>query len=249
MPILTTAREPTVGIGEAGGIATMKDAESFRLLHGPYATPICRIGDRLDCEFRGREVVVGGLSDGLILWPTVKMKGRRSLVVCGDLARAVRNESGMAVAHHWGVACCTVTKWRRALGVEPMNEGSLRLVRHYVEQAWDSARTPEAIVKLKAAKVGVPQPPQVRAALLRVAKAPRSEAWRRSLSRRRKQQVADGTMPGLPHIRRFTDEEIALLGTDTDSSVARRLGRDQRTVQWKRRSLGIPAFGKRATSP
>ena len=226
----------------------MRDSESLRLLHGPYDTPAVRIGDRLDCEFRGREVVVGGLSDGLILWPTVRMKGRRSLVVCGDLARAVRSESVVAVAHQWGVACCTVTKWRRALGVEPMNEGSLRLVRHYVEKAWDSARTPEAIGRLKAAKAGVPQPPQVRAALLRVAKAPRSEAWRRSLSRRRKQQAADGTMPGLTHIRRFTDEEIALLGTDTDSAVARRLGRDQKTVQWKRRSLAIPAFGKRGIS-
>jgi hypothetical protein len=125
-----------------------------------------------------------------------------------------------------------------------MNEGSLRLVRHYVRYAWDAARTPTAIEKLRAAKTGKPQPPQVRAALLRVAQAPRSEAWRQALSRRRKQQAAEGTIPGLTHIRQFTAEEIGLLGTNTDRAVAAMLGRDQKTVQWKRRILGIPAFGK-----
>jgi hypothetical protein len=80
----------------------MRDQESLRLVHGPYSTPAVRVGARMDGEFRGREVVVGGFSDGLIQWPTVKMKGRRSLVVFGDLARAVRVESAVAVAHHWG---------------------------------------------------------------------------------------------------------------------------------------------------
>jgi hypothetical protein len=220
------------------------NGDSIRLLHGPYSTPAVRIGQKVDCEFRGQEVVVGGLSDGLIQWPTVKMKGRRSLIVFGDLARAVRTESNMAVAHHWGVACCTVTTWRRALGVEPMNEGSLRLLRLCVGKAQDSARTPEAIEKLKAVKAGKPAHPVVRAALLRVAKAPRSDAWRQALSRRRKQQAAEGTMPGLTNIRRFTDEEIALLGTDTDRAVATKLGRDMKTVQWKRGVLGIPALSK-----
>lgn len=222
-----------------------RDPESLRLLHGPYATPRVRIGERVDCEFRGREVVVGGLSNGLIQWPTVKMKGRQSLIVFGDLARAVRCESGSAVAHYWGVASCTVTKWRRALDVEPMNEGSLRLLRHHMKKSLLAAKTPEALAKLRAAKTGVPAPPRVRAALLRVAQAPRSEAWRQALSRNRKQQAADGTLRGLTNIRRFTAEEIALLGTDTDSVVAAKLGRGQKTIQWKRTSLGIPAVGRR----
>jgi hypothetical protein len=108
----------------------VKDAECRRLLFGPYLTPCFRIGEKVDCEFRGREVVIGGISDGLIQWPTVKMTGRRSLILYADLARAVRVESATAVAYHWGVSPVTVQKWRRALGVELMNAGSLRLVRH-----------------------------------------------------------------------------------------------------------------------
>jgi hypothetical protein len=77
------------------------------------------------------------------------------------LARAVRVESATAAAYHWGVSPVTVQKWRRALGVELMNAGSLRLVRHWVEQAWDAARTPAAIAKLKAAKKGKPAHPKV----------------------------------------------------------------------------------------
>jgi hypothetical protein len=52
----------------------------------------------------------------------------------------------------------------------------------------------------------------VRAALLRTAQAPRLKKWRKALSRRRKEQYADGTLKGLTNIRPFAPDEIAVLG-------------------------------------
>jgi hypothetical protein len=137
----------------------MQDIESFRLLHGPYHAPRCRRGELIFCELRGAEVVVGQINDGLIQWPCVKMKGRRSLILCGDLVKAVRQESVVAVSYYWGVATGTVTKWRRCLGVDPLNEGSLRLVRHYVRQAIVAAHQPEALEKQILPRKGRPARP------------------------------------------------------------------------------------------
>jgi len=41
------------------------------------------------------------------------------------------------------------------------------------------------------------------------------------------------------------EDEIAVLGTDTDRAVANALGRDVPTSQWNRRKLGIPAVGRK----
>ena len=43
--------------------------ESFRLLFGPYHSPKCRVGSSLDCEARGRTVVIGGITDATIRGP------------------------------------------------------------------------------------------------------------------------------------------------------------------------------------
>ena len=179
---------------EWGRIVRNKITESFRLLYGPYRAPRCLVADVLTCELRDRDVEVGGMSAGLIQWPTAKTKARRSLILCGDLVRAVRCESNIAVAHHWGVSTYVVTKWRRALDVASMNAGSLRLMRIVVAGAQDASRTPASCAKRSATKTGRPAHPRVRAALLRTAQAPRLEKWRKALSRRRKQQYADGTL-------------------------------------------------------
>ncbi len=100
--------------------------ERTRLLHGPYAAPTCRVGDRLLCERYG-ESVVAEMSAGRIPWPICRAPGRPRLILCGDLARAGRVESEAAVAHWWGVDKATVCKWRRALGVPKSNAGSRRL--------------------------------------------------------------------------------------------------------------------------
>lgn len=95
------------------------------LIGGPYAAPRCRVGGRLTCEIRG-DVAVAGLTDAPIQWPYHHgTASRRSLVVCGDLATAVRTEAGQAVARLWGVDRKTVQTWRRALGVGRMTPGTL----------------------------------------------------------------------------------------------------------------------------
>jgi hypothetical protein len=51
--------------------------------------------------------------------------GRRSPILCGDLVRAVQQESALAVAYHWGVCHNVVTRWRAALQVEPITVKNL----------------------------------------------------------------------------------------------------------------------------
>jgi hypothetical protein len=103
----------------------MKDSDRFKLL-STYRTPRFRIGQVVSCAARGK-VVITGVTEAPIPWPIAKKgKGRHSLVVFKDLARAVRRESAQAVCHWWEVAKCTVWKWRVALGVKPTNEGTSR---------------------------------------------------------------------------------------------------------------------------
>src|SRR5262245_26036013 len=111
----------------------MHDADRFKLLHGPYLPPRCLLGGRLECEVRG-EVVVCGLTDARIPWPVGKRGRARSLVVCGGLAEAVRRESNQAVCFWWGVTAQTVTRWRQALGVPQVNEGTARLYVAYAPE-------------------------------------------------------------------------------------------------------------------
>ena len=51
----------------------MNDADRFKLLHGPYRSPRCRIGSKLFCEVRGW-VSVRAMSDGRIVWPMTSNK-------------------------------------------------------------------------------------------------------------------------------------------------------------------------------
>ncbi len=103
------------------------DSGKVRLLYGPYYPPRTRRGRFLFCELRGT-VKVGDYSDGPIPWP--KKWRTRSLILCGELVRAVRQESALAVAHHLAVCTDIVSKWRCALEVEPINTGTRRLKSH-----------------------------------------------------------------------------------------------------------------------
>src|SRR5262245_60697576 len=51
------------------------------------------------------------------VWPVGRKRQKgpitRSIVLYGDLVKAVRRESAQAVAHWWGVSNFTVSKWRR----------------------------------------------------------------------------------------------------------------------------------------
>src|SRR5215211_7931672 len=106
----------------------MRAADRFKLL-GTYRTPPVRVGRVLACEARDCDVIVTGYSDARIPWPLGRRRGTsaRSLVVSGDLERAVRAESNQAVCHWFGVTPQTVSKWRTALGVGLTNPGTHRL--------------------------------------------------------------------------------------------------------------------------
>jgi hypothetical protein len=72
------------------------------------------------------ELRIVGVTDAPIPWPVGvgPRGGAKSLVVFGDLVRAIRRESVYAMCHYWfGVNYQTVTKWRKALGVPQRNEG------------------------------------------------------------------------------------------------------------------------------
>jgi hypothetical protein len=101
-----------------------------QLLHGPYIPPALRRGDRATCLFRDDDVLITSWSDGRISWPRCQrpgQKGGSGLLVDEELARAVRLESSLAVQYWWGVRAETVWRWRQALDVPQMNEGSHKL--------------------------------------------------------------------------------------------------------------------------
>src|SRR6516164_7346816 len=108
-----------------------KRLDPDQLHHGPYHAPAVRRGDRATCLCRDGDVIITGWSDGRIPWPRCRRPGMRGggsgLLVDEELARAIRLESSLAIQHWWGVDYSVVWRWRKALGVEPLNEGSARL--------------------------------------------------------------------------------------------------------------------------
>jgi len=232
----------------------MIDSERFKLLYGPYLPPKCQVGDKLLCESRGREVTVLGMSVGLIPWPTTQGNGRNSLILCGELIRAVRLESEIAVAHHWGVAQSTVGTWRRALEVPRMTLGSRRLRIEFATEsltpevramARAAMHSTEVRAKLSAAKAGRPVHPNTIAALLEAAQRPKSDDWKRGQSERSRKMWQNPEAYGLPSHRKWSDEQIALLGTDSDRAIAQVLGLTTNVVKYQRERLGISRISRR----
>jgi len=228
----------------------MDDAERYRLHHGPYSAPACRRGDTLECEVRGEAVKVGGLTDAPIPWPRVLKTGRIALIVCGDLARAVRVESRQAVAHHWGVTPETVWKWRKALGVEEYNEGTRALHRgHYPEKITpesfekmaETHRTPEARERMAEIKRGTPAHPNTAKGLRRAAKRKKPAAHRRAIAWAHVLRNEGKDHPPVdPADRPWTPAEDRLLGKTLDRAVAEQIGRTVAAVRNRRHHLGIP---------
>ena len=98
------------------------------LIARPYRAPRCAAGEYLYCEHHQDDVAVAGFTVAPIPWPAYRRPGaaedQLTPILTGDLARAVRVESAAAVASWWGVSRATVGRWRRALGVGRMNEGT-----------------------------------------------------------------------------------------------------------------------------
>src|SRR5579871_4825707 len=223
----------------------MDHADRYKLLHGPYRMPRCRVGSRLRCEVRA-EVIVCGISDAPIPWPPPRGKrGRRFLIVCGGLAKAVRTESEIAVAYWWGVTPQTVWRWRKALGVPRTNEGSSRLWRDHFDErigevqplAAAKATDPRRRAKLATARRGKPQPAHVRAAIARANRERVvSEQTRRKMSAAHRRRGTRPPKAGSP----WTAEEDALIPELPAAEVALRTGRTLRAVYDRRRQFGLP---------
>ncbi len=150
-------------------------------LIGTYRAPACRAGDWLDDEIDGR-IEVGGWTDGRIPWPRRKKRGRASLILTAELARAVRVESVEAICYWWGVGATKVWMWRQALGVPMLSPGSQRIARRGVPpdaaaRGRAQAADPASRAKMAQTKRGQPAPPAVRAGLLRAAKLPKPPGW------------------------------------------------------------------------
>jgi hypothetical protein len=199
---------------------------------------------------------VGGITDAPVQWPYRKGVGRPSCIVCGDLIRAVQTESEIAVAHHWGVSPATVKNWRRALDVPRTTEGTRMLAVAYTPekltdevhaQARAAMGRAEVRAKIRESKVGKPLHPNMVAAQREAARRPKPEAWRRAMAERMKEVWEHPEEHGLPPSHRWTEEEVALLGTDHDAAIAVRLGVARHVVENKRRRLGIPGIVERWT--
>jgi hypothetical protein len=192
-----------------------KPDERVQLLFGPYRPPKFRAGDRTVCLFRDCDVVVTSWTDAPISWPRCRTLGTRSrpgLLVDEELARALRNESALAIRYWWGADPTTVWRWRKALGVGPRDpEGSRRLCQAVAEAAAEKCR-------------GKKLPPE------------QVERRRRTA---RELDLAQYLPKGY-HGPWWTVEETALLGTASDEDVARRIGRSADAVRCRRNRHGIP---------
>src|SRR5262249_44827146 len=118
--------------------------DPYRLPHGPYTPPALRRRDRATCLFRDADVVITGWSDGRISWPRCRRPGTHGggsgLLVDEELARAVRLESSLAIQFWFGVSYSVVCRWRKALAVPVLNEGSARLRQGLNAQLADGRR-------------------------------------------------------------------------------------------------------------
>lgn len=153
------------------------------LIAGPYAPPDCKRGDWLDDEIDGA-VEVGGWTSAPIPWPRRKKNGRASLILCGDLVRAIEVESVEAICLYWGVGATKVWQWRQALGVGRVTEGTRKLLQERTgvpeaaaARGREQAATPESRARMAARKRGIPAHPNTKAALLAAAQAPKPAGW------------------------------------------------------------------------
>ena len=183
----------------------------LRFENGPYCPPQVQVGQLIKCERFG-EVKVSSWSDAPIPWPLCRIKGSSgSIILCGDLARAVQTETAAAVALAWGVDRFTVHKWRRVLNVKRANEGTR--ARHRQNRP--------LVISAEANELGITR---AHAAPARV-QAEKTKRERGHISNR----------------RAWSEEEVAMLGTMPDKEVAQRLGCCERSVSSERRRRGLAA--------
>jgi hypothetical protein len=225
----------------------MNDFDRFRLRFGPYRMPRCRVGRWLQCAIHG-EVKVVGISDAPMQWPQSRV-GRgsvRSIVVCGDLIEAIRQESNQAIAHWWGVSCSAVSLWRKALAAPRATPGTSQVYSESLLEILDagarekllaSLKSPERGAKISAAQRGRKRSPETIEKMRRARKGwkPTEETRARMRESHRLRLERDPA---------WAPEQEALLGTMPDQAVADELCRSVCNIWRRRRKLGIPRFVK-----
>lgn len=149
-----------------------------RLYFGPYSTPRYRIGQAVHCERFG-DVVIVGTSNGRIAWPLGRRRGsggRASLVLYGDLAKAVTRETREAVCFWWGCSGAAANAMRKALDVPRVTAGwsnrnreieQMPAVKAGRRKAWAKARDPERRRKIAEARAGKPRSAELAATMRR----------------------------------------------------------------------------------
>lgn len=200
-----------------------------------YETPSCRVGDWLDDEIFG-SVEVGGFTAAKISWPYRKKTGAHSLILCGDLVEAVKNESAQDVCDWFGVGGTTVAKWRRTLGVDRQNNaGTQRLYKELITKkitpesavkGREKAKSQFSRAKISAANRGKPVHPNSKKAFIEAAKRPKSEEWKQKASERQKGKSRPATVSEaikrtklnnrIKALQKQTEDMIAFLEKDDD---------------------------------
>jgi hypothetical protein len=159
-------------------------------------------------------VIVTSWITAPIPWPRCRLvggTGGSGLLVDEELARAVRNESSLAIQHWFGVSIRTVWCWQKAFGVTQWGtEGSRRL-----HQGLSAAGAEK----------------------LRGRQQTEDEKRRRLATRKRNGVRRPRPRPGG---RIWSEEHLALLGALPDAEVAARIGRTETAVRVRRARLTLP---------
>jgi hypothetical protein len=191
-------------------------------LIGTYAPPAVKRGERVTCLFRDRDCVVTSWTNASIPWPRVQpceQRGGSGLWVNEILARAIRTESAEGIAYWFGVSSGVVWRWRKAFGVSgtATTPGSKKAHRRVCKAGAEGIKTKEWTDEELDA---------------------RSDAARRS-----KQSQWFGPR-WTPARGVWTAAQLALLGTDHDMVIAKRIGRTLNAVTVKRVRLKVPAYSE-----
>lgn len=185
-------------------------------LIGSYSAPAVKRGEVVTCLYRDRDCTVTVMSGAPTPWPRCQPRGEQGgsgLWVNAELAKAIRTESAQAPAYWFGVSTGVVWRWRRAFGVG----GRVKTTKGTKRAIHGAAKKGAEAIK---AKVW-------------------TDAERRAQSRRSKRL---GLKPsGRWKGRERTAEQVALLGTDHDEAVAKKLGRTRGAVTFQRVQRGVPA--------
>jgi hypothetical protein len=223
------------------GKPVMTAEEKARLLFGPYHAPRLKRGDRVMCLYRDRLVVVCRYSEARLPWPICRpaeppLSGL-GLLVDDELARAIQNESALALRYWWGVGRSTAQRWRGAFEVGRMDSEGSRIAILGAIQATIDARVPEE--EADAYGLWSPDEEALLGVLTDREAANRTGRALNAVRGKRRQMGRKNPDPrSLPHPGRpWTLEEDGMVARLLPEEVARRTGRTLRAVYARRAQL------------